>query len=113
MKKYIFIIFISLCFINSCSINPSKDYSTLSNNLLTGMTKQEVINILGNPVNKKIEGKKEIYEFRSDSYTAATLGNLVFLPVVVLAQGSVFNGKSSSLVAYFDENGLLESFHAY
>ncbi|TPH11611.1 outer membrane protein assembly factor BamE domain-containing protein [Haemophilus haemolyticus] len=77
MKK--FSILALVIFLSACV-----NYSKMTNALAPGMTKQEVVNIMGSPYEKSINGKKETYiyrAYRGDAYVD------------------------------FDENGLLEGAH--
>jgi lipoprotein len=74
MKK--FSILALVIFLSACV-----NYSKMTNALAPGMTKQEVVNIMGSPYEKRIDNKKETYiyrAYRGDAYI------------------------------HFDENGLLE-----
>lgn len=101
MKKLLSILFVC-SFLSSCgSLPPPTNYETLSRSLMVGMTKKEVISILGVPTSKEITGKKEQYHYYSRGVYD------------VIFRGSPLPRQStSSLRAYFDENGLLESFSA-
>lgn len=99
--------------LSACTLSPPVNYDTLSLKLTTGMTKQQVINILGEPTYKDISGNKEKYEYRSSSDSSATIGNILLFPLVVIGQVPIFKDSKSVLWAYFDENGLLESYHTY
>lgn len=67
----------SIIFISACV-----NYQAKINALTPGMTKQEVVNIMGNPHYKTIDGKKEKYCYKRC-------------------------GVSGGAVIRFDENGLL------
>ena len=103
MKKLLSILFVCT-FLSSCgSIPPNTNYETLSRSLMVGMTKQEVISILGEPTSKKIEGKKETYDYDSTG---------VYRVIYQVSPVPLPRQSTSYLHAYFDENGLLERFFA-
>lgn len=112
MKKLLSI-FMMVLNLSACTLSPPVNYDTLSLKLTTGMTKQQVINILGEPTYKEIAGNKEKYKYESSSHTSATIGNILLLPIEAIGQTLIFEGSKSILWAYFDENGLLESYHTY
>lgn len=102
MKK---IILISIFFISSCgSLPPSTNYETLSLKLTTGMTKEQVIEVLGEPTSKEINGKKEEYKYNSRG---------LYNVIEHIAPIPLPNQKISRLNAYFDERGLLKNFQVY
>lgn len=104
MKKALFVLF-AVTFLSACgSLAPSTNYKQLSRNLTVGMTKQQVIAVLGTPKSKKINGKKEEYKYNS---RGAYQEIYYYSPIPLPYQ------EISNLDAYFDENGLLESFYAY
>lgn len=91
------------------------DYHNLSKLLVTGMSKQDVIKVLGNPASKDIRGKREIYYFYSideETKTTEVLNYTLLLPLNMFGGTPVINVRReiSTLTVYFDENGKLEKF---
>lgn len=116
MKKLLLIISLLLV---GCTfrhnVPPPSDYQSLSKLLVTGMSKEDVIKILGNPASKDIKGKRETYYFYSEdeeTKTADVLNYTLLLPLNIFGGTPVINVRreSSTLTVYFDENGKLERF---
>lgn len=66
MKFKVVALLISIWFMSACV-----NYSKMTNALTPGMTKQEVVNIMGDPYEKHIRGKEETYiyrAYRGDAY---------------------------------------------
>ncbi|MGY4673982.1 outer membrane protein assembly factor BamE domain-containing protein [Ursidibacter arcticus] len=103
MKKLLSILFVCTFLSNCGSLPPNTNYETLSRSLTVGMTKQEVISILGEPTSKEIKGKKETYNYDSTG---------VYRVIYQISPVPLPSQSTSYLHAYFDENGLLESFSA-
>lgn len=85
MKLRKMILLVLALFIVACT-----NYKNLTNALAPGMTKQEVVNVMGNPYEKSIDGKKETYYYTSGSGTFRTQAKISF-----------------------DENGHLEKAYSY
>lgn len=100
MKKLLLIFL--LCLINACTLKPEIDYREASTHLSVGMTKEQVINILGKPEYITINGNQEVMYYESSTLGSATLLNVIFFPVAVLAQGKVASGYKSILRIYLD-----------
>ena len=104
-------------FISCTQYKPAPiDYDSLSKNLTTGMSKTEVIKILGLPKNKSIDGNKETYYYSSiaeSSVVPKLLSRTVFIPFGILTGRDMIKEKlgTSEITLEFDENGKLEKFN--
>lgn len=95
-------------------VPPPIDYTSLTKDLTVGMSKEEVVKILGQPKSKSFSGKKEIYQFYSkgEDNTPDIINYTILLPLNMFGGTPVINKKvrTSSLKVYFDEKGRLEKF---
>lgn len=117
MKKFLFLLGISISIISCTQYKPAPiDYNSLSNSLTTGMSKTEVIKILGVPKNKSIHGNKETYYYSSmaeSSIVPKLLSRTVFIPFGIITGRDMIKEKlgTSEITLEFDENGKLEKFN--
>ena len=116
MKKLLFLLGITM-FIVSCTQYkpPPIDYNSLSKDLTIGMSKNEVVKILGMPKSKEINGNKETYYYFSmaePSIVPKLLSRTIFIPFGIIAQRDVIKEELeySQLIVEFDEKGKLEKF---
>lgn len=115
MKKLFLSIVVCL---TACTkyIDPPVNYAELSNKLTVGMTKEDVVRILGVPKEKRIKGNEEVYYYysRAEKDLSTSLVNYtLLLPVgLIIGQDPIEQKRCEShFYTYFNENGKLSRFH--
>lgn len=114
MKKILFLLIASFYIVSCTQYKPAPiDYSGLAKNLTTGMTKAEVVKILGTPQSKLIRNSKESYYYSSTAESSiglTVLNATLLLPFSLAIQKDTISEElgTSKVELEFDSNGKLE-----